>query len=179
MGVHKPGIFTLRHTGSILPDNGSGDRRTQRCAWGGQDLVSRGVGHRSSWPVSQGLRPTQGDEIQEHAEPVAQAIGVCGLCLPGDAVFSTLCFSGDAQHFPHTRIGSERMRSRVVKSSSPARCGCTASAMDTRAGGCRSCSSCRIWFLFAFRSFSLPPFFSSSALRSSRVTGLLRYYGLC
>jgi len=26
---------------------------------------------------------------------------------------------------------------------------------------------------------SLAPFFNSSALRSSRVTGLLRYYGLC
>src|SRR6266853_546525 len=26
---------------------------------------------------------------------------------------------------------------------------------------------------------SLAPFFGSSALRSSRVTGLLRYYGLC
>jgi DNA-binding IclR family transcriptional regulator len=26
---------------------------------------------------------------------------------------------------------------------------------------------------------ALAPFFSSSALRSSRVTGLLRYYGFC
>jgi hypothetical protein len=37
----------------------------------------------------------------------------------------------------------------------------------------------RIWSLLAIPVSSLAPFFTSSALRSSRVTGLLSYYGLC
>ena len=46
-------------------------------------------------------------------------------------------------------------------------------------GGCRSCSSQRLRSLWTVSVPSLAPFFSSSALRSSHITGLLRYYGFC
>src|ERR1019366_2138218 len=45
--------------------------------------------------------------------------------------------------------------------------------------GTRSWCSRRFGSLWTVPVPSLAPFFSSSALRSSRVTGLLRYYGFC
>jgi hypothetical protein len=77
------------------------------------------------------------------------------------------------------RSSSEASRSGVASPSLLARCGYTASAVRTRRGGCRSCCSSRIWSLWTLPVPSLAPFFRSSALRSSRVTGLLRCRPRC